>query len=130
MVQGLIASLLRFKTKRLSVKPVKLPDATERTRVIDMIVSFTKTSTKTECIWQGLRSERLPPEVQSRALAKLRMLNRANSLVDLRNPPGNQLHALRNDRAGQHSIRINDQWRICFRFKDGNAYDVEIADYH
>ena len=75
-----------------------------------MIVSFTKTSTKTECIWQGLRSERLPPEVQSRALAKLRMLNRAKSLDDLRNPPGNQLHALRNDRAGQHSIRINDQW--------------------
>ena len=72
----------------------------------------------------------MPTDIQNRALAKLRMLNRAKSLDDLRNPPGNRLHALQDDRAGQHSISINDQWRLCFRFKDGNAYDVEIVDYH
>ncbi|WP_088309292.1 type II toxin-antitoxin system RelE/ParE family toxin [Novosphingobium sp. B 225] len=95
-----------------------------------MILTFAKTPAKTERIWQGLRSGRLPPDVQSRALDKLKVLNRAKSLDDLRNPPSNQLHELKRDRAGQHSIRINGQWRICFRFKDGNAYDVEIADYH
>lgn len=95
-----------------------------------MILSFAKTSTKTERIWAGLRSRQLPPEIQNRALDKLRLLNRAKTLDDLRNPPGNHLEALKGDRAGQHSIRINNQWRICFRFEDGNAYDVEIADYH
>lgn len=58
------------------------------------------------------------------------MLDAAQSLQDLRVPPGNRLEKLAGDREGQHSIRINDQWRICFRWKDGNAYDVEIADYH
>ena len=95
-----------------------------------MILSFANTSTQTERVWHGLRSRNLPPDIQTRALNKLRMLNRAKSLDDLRNPPGNRLHALKDDRAGQHSISINDQWRICFRFADGNAYDVEIADYH
>ena len=95
-----------------------------------MILSFTKTPTKTERIWQGLRSGRVPPEVEPRALDKLRMLNRAKNLDDLRNPPSNHLEKLKRDRAGQHSIRINNQWRICFVWKDGNAYDVEIADYH
>lgn len=95
-----------------------------------MILSLANTPTKTERIWNGERSKRLPAEVQDRALDKLRMLNRAKTFDDLRNPPSNQLHALKDDRAGQHSIRINDQWRICFRWKDGNAYDVEIADYH
>ena len=64
------------------------------------------------------------------ALRKLRMLDAATRLDDLRVPPGNRLEALKGDRAGQFSIRINDQWRVCFRWQDGHAYDVEIADYH
>ncbi len=64
------------------------------------------------------------------ALRKLRMLDAAMTLSDLRVPPGNRLERLRGDRAGQHSIRINDQWRICFRWHEGDAYDVEIVDYH
>ncbi|MDP3675750.1 MAG: type II toxin-antitoxin system RelE/ParE family toxin [Novosphingobium sp.] len=95
-----------------------------------MILSFANTSTQTERIWNGLRAKHVPADIQNRALAKLRLLNRAKTLDDLRNPPGNRLHDLKDDRAGQHSISINRQWRICFRFKDGNAYDVEIVDYH
>ncbi len=95
-----------------------------------MIRSFANTSIQSERIWNGLRSKHVPAEIQNRALRPLRMLNRAKSLDDLRNPPGNRLHALKEDRAGQHSISINTQWRPCFRFKDGNAYDVEIVDYH
>ena len=64
------------------------------------------------------------------ALRRLRLLNRASLLTDLRVPPGNHLEALKGDRAGQHSIRVNDQYRICFRWKDGDAYDVELTDYH
>jgi len=63
-------------------------------------------------------------------LRKLRMINNASSLNDLRIPPANRLERLSGDRAGQYSIRINDQWRICFRWDDGNAYEVEITDYH
>ena len=95
-----------------------------------MILSFANTSTQTERVWSGLRSKRLPVEIQSRALDKLKMLNRAKTIDDLRNPPSSRLHELKDDRKGQHSISINKQWRICFRWKDGNAYDVEIADYH
>ena len=95
-----------------------------------MIRSFANTSTHTERIWSGLRSKRVPPDVQHRALGKLRLLNRAKTSDDLRNPPSNRLHDLKDDRAGQFSISINKQWRICFVWKDGNAYDVEIADYH
>lgn len=95
-----------------------------------MIRSFANTPTKTERIWNGLSSKRLPPEVGSRALDKLKMLNRAKTLDDLRNPPSNHLEKLKRDRKSQHSIRINGQWRICFVWKDGNAYDVEICDYH
>lgn len=95
-----------------------------------MIRSFANTNTQTERIWRGLRSKHVPADIQNRALAKLRMLNRAKTVEDIRNPPGNHLHALKNDRTGQHSISINGQWRLCFRFKDGNAYDVEIVDYH
>lgn len=64
------------------------------------------------------------------ALRKLRMLDAAMRLSDLRVPPGNRLERLRGDRVGQHSIRINDRWRICFRWQEGDAYDVEIVDYH
>jgi proteic killer suppression protein len=95
-----------------------------------VIRSFANTSTQTERIWSGQRSKHVPADIQSRALAKLRLVNRAKALDDLRNPPGNRLHELKGDRAGQHSVSINRQWRICFRFKDGNAYDVEIVDYH
>jgi toxin HigB-1 len=73
---------------------------------------------------------RFGAEVQKVALRKLRMLDAATRLDDLRVPPGNRLERLRGDRSGQHSIRINDQWRICFRWHGGDAYDVEIADYH
>lgn len=85
---------------------------------------------ETETIWNGLRSRKLPADIQNRALDKLRMLNRARTIDDLRNPPSNRIHALGGDRAGQHSISINMQWRICFVWKDGNAHDVEITDYH
>jgi len=68
--------------------------------------------------------------MQQVALRKLRMLHRSQILADLRVPPANRLEALRGERKGQHSIRINDQWRICFRWKAGDAYDVEIVDYH
>jgi toxin HigB-1 len=68
--------------------------------------------------------------VQRVSLRKLRILDAATSLEDLRVPPGNRLERLRGDRAGQHSIRINDQWRICFRWRESDAYDVEIVDYH
>jgi proteic killer suppression protein len=74
--------------------------------------------------------KRLGPDVRRAARKKLLMLNRARSLADLRTPPGNRLEALERDRAGQHSTRINDQWRICFVWRDGDAYAVEITDYH
>jgi len=85
---------------------------------------------ETEYIWNGERSRKLPPDMQDRALVRLRMLNRAKVLDDLRNPPSNRLHALKGDRAGQHSISINKQWRICFVWRDGGADGVEITDYH
>ena len=85
---------------------------------------------ETERIWQGQSSRRFPSGIQNRALRKLRQLDAAVTLEDLRNPPGNRLEALKGDRAGQMSIRINDQWRICFRWSKGDADDVEIADYH
>jgi toxin HigB-1 len=81
-------------------------------------------------IWNGERSRRLPYDIQAGALRKLRLINAAQRVDDLRVPPGNRLEALRGDRAGQWSIRINDQWRICFRWTEGGADDVEIIDYH
>ncbi|WP_297765948.1 type II toxin-antitoxin system RelE/ParE family toxin [uncultured Muriicola sp.] len=76
------------------------------------------------------KSKRLPSELIKRAIRRLEYVNYATSLSDLRVPPSNRLHALKGDRKGQHSISINEQWRICFRFIDGDAYDVEITDYH
>lgn len=81
-------------------------------------------------IWVGRRSRRLPGDIQTAALRKLRLLNAAQSLADLRVPPANRLEALKGDRSGQHSIRINDQWRICFIWREGHAHEVEIVDYH
>ena len=85
---------------------------------------------ETESVWKGDVSRRLPQDIQSVARRKLRMLNNARTLNDLRVPPANWLEALHGKRKGQHSIRINDQWRICFVWKDGDAHDVEIVDYH
>jgi proteic killer suppression protein len=83
-----------------------------------------------EKIFNRQRSRRLPPDIQQVALRKLRMLNRAQTLQDLRVPPANRLERLSGDRAGQYSIRINDQWRICFAWHEGDALQVEIVDYH
>lgn len=72
----------------------------------------------------------MPPDLIRRAVRRLEFVNLANELNDLRSPPSNRFHALEGDRKGQYAISINDQWRICFRFEDGDAYDVEITDYH
>ncbi|HUB85877.1 MAG TPA: type II toxin-antitoxin system RelE/ParE family toxin [Rhizomicrobium sp.] len=93
-----------------------------------MIRGFRDAETAT--IWDGRRSRKLPPDIQSVALRKLMMLNRARVLADLRIPPANRLEPLKGRRSGQWSIRINRQWRICFRWNDGDADDVEIVDYH
>jgi toxin HigB-1 len=93
-----------------------------------MLLSFR--DTETARIWHGERSRRLPSDIQNIALRKLRLLNGALDLNDLRVPPGNRLEALKSDRAGQYSIRINDQWRICFVWTAGGPRDVEIVDYH
>ena len=85
---------------------------------------------ETESVWKGDVSRHLPQDIQPVARRKLRMLNNARTLNDLRVPPANRLEALHGKRKGQHSIRINDQWRICFVWKDGDAHDVEIVDYH
>ena len=85
---------------------------------------------ETELIWSGRRSRKLPPDIQSVALRKLRMLNQARALQDMIAPPGNRLEALKGSRKGQHSIRINNQWRICFEWQDGGPTNVEIVDYH
>lgn len=85
---------------------------------------------ETQLVWNGQRSRKLPSDIQNRALGKLRLLHRAKTIDDLRNPPSNRLHALKDDRVGQHSISINKQWRICFVWKGGDAHDVEIIDYH
>lgn len=94
----------------------------------NMIINFKSKETKK--IWEGEVSLRLPRDIQNIARRKLRMLNNARQLNDLRIPPNNRLEALKGDRIGEHSIRINDQWRICFRWIDGNATDVIIEDYH
>lgn len=83
-----------------------------------------------EKIFRRERSRKLPGDLLRPALRKLRMLNRAVSLEDLRVPPANHPEKLKGDRTGQHSIRINDQWRICFRWQGNDAFDVEIVDYH
>jgi proteic killer suppression protein len=85
---------------------------------------------ETEKVFHRQRSSKLPHDIQQRALRKLRMLNRSQSMHDLRVPPSNRLEKLSGNREGQYSIRINDQWRICFVWRDGDVYDVEIVDYH
>ena len=85
---------------------------------------------ETEKIFRRQRSRKLPSDIQQVALRKLRMLNRTVVLNDVRVPPANHLEKLKGEREGQHSIRINAQWRICFVWLDGDVYDVEIVDYH
>ncbi|MEM9276425.1 MAG: type II toxin-antitoxin system RelE/ParE family toxin [Cyanobacteria bacterium P01_F01_bin.143] len=85
---------------------------------------------ETQKIFNRQGSRKLPSNIQQVALRKLRMLNRAETIQDLRVPPANRLERLKGDREGQYSIRVNDQWRVCFDWKDGNALNVELVDYH
>ena len=93
-----------------------------------MIASFR--DTETERLWRSGKSRHLPADLYRRAFTKLAILNAAVALDNVRVPPGNRLETLRGNRTGQHSIRINDQYRVCFVWRDGNAFDVEIVDYH
>jgi len=94
-----------------------------------MIKSFKDKETENIYSREGSR-KKLPVDIQQVALRKLRMINNAKNLNDLKIPPANNLEKLKGDREGQHSIRINDRWRICFKWNDGDAHEVEIADYH
>ena len=93
-----------------------------------MIKSFA--NRETERLFWGRKSRAVPPPVRERALSKLLVLNAATDVKDLRTPPGNRLEKLRGDREGQWSVRINQQYRVCFSFEGGDAHDVEIVDYH
>ena len=93
-----------------------------------MIKSFKCPETKK--VWEGMTSKKLPLDIQQVARRKLRMLNNAQNLNDLKIPPANRLESLKGDRAGQYSIRINDQWRICFCWLDNDVHALEIIDYH
>ena len=93
-----------------------------------MIKSFA--DRHTQLVYVSGKSRRFPPTIVRRAIRKLEYIDLAASLDDLKTPPSNRLHSLEKDRKGLYSIAINDQWRICFRFADGDAYDVEITDYH
>ena len=85
---------------------------------------------RTQELYLTGKAKRFPPDVADRAARKLEYVDLATSLDDLKVPPGNRLHRLEGDRGGQHSISVNDRWRICFRFEDGDAYDAEVCDYH
>lgn len=85
---------------------------------------------ETQLLFIKGKSKRFPPDLVKRAVRRLEYIHYATSLDDLKVPPSNRLHTLKGDRKGQHSISINEQWRICFRFIDGDAYDVGITDYH
>jgi proteic killer suppression protein len=93
-----------------------------------MIRNFKDKETKT--VFKGKFSAKMPQAIQKRCLRKPILLDNTESLIDLTVPPSNRLEKLQGNRAGQHSIRINDQYRLCFTFLDGDAYDVEITDYH
>ncbi|HEY0997313.1 MAG TPA: type II toxin-antitoxin system RelE/ParE family toxin [Gemmatimonadaceae bacterium] len=85
---------------------------------------------QTEKLFRTGKAKKVPADVARRALRKLEAVDAALQVSDLKVPPGNRLHALKGNRAGQHAIAVNDQWRICFRFEGGDAYDVEFCDYH
>ena len=96
--------------------------------IVNVIKTFA--DKKTQQLYVQGKSKSLPPDLLRRAIRRLEYIQLATNLNDLKVPPSNRLRALKDDREGQHSISINDQWRICFRFIDGDAYDVEITDYH
>jgi proteic killer suppression protein len=100
--------------------------------VTDYIVAVIKTfaDRHTRDLYVQGKSKRFPPEIARRAVRKLEYLDLATGLDDLKVPPSNRLHELERERSGQFSISVNDQWRICFRFADGDAFDVELTDYH
>jgi proteic killer suppression protein len=100
----------------------------EKCYVLSMIKSFK--GEETEKIFRGQFSRKLPQAIQRVAARKLEQLHAATVLETLRVPPGNRLEALTHNRQGQHSIQVNEQWRVCFVWRDGDAYDVEIVDYH
>ena len=132
LASPLARGLLRSRPSLLWLsKRARLGEPLAHTRAAcytyDMIKSFK--GKEAPNVWARLRSK-LPLEVQRAGLRKLMLINRAATLQDLSVPPGNRLEQLKGDRAGQWSIRINDQWRICFRWDDGDAFDVEIVDYH
>lgn len=93
-----------------------------------MIESFN--DKRTAAVFSGLMPKGFPSDIANVARRKLRMIDVATHLDDLRSPPANRLEALKGQRAGQHSIRINDQWRVCFVWRDGKAFGVEVVDYH
>ena len=101
---------------------------TLRVTFLGVIKSFA--DRQTEELFRTAKARKVPADVARRALRKLEAIDAALQVSDLKVPPGNHLHALKGDRAGQHAISVNDQWRICFRFADGDAYDVEFCDYH
>jgi toxin HigB-1 len=101
---------------------------TERRYARLVIKSFS--DKRTAALFAGFAVKGIDVQMQRRGRAKLQILDAAQTLTDLRVPPGNRLEALKGDRVGQHSIRINDQWRICFVWRDGEAWDVEMVDYH
>ena len=105
-----------------------LTGVTRRITLSQVIKTFADKPTKD--LYENGKSKRFPPDMWERALRRLEYLDLATSLIDLKVPPSNRLHKLERNRAGQYSISINDQWRVCFRFEDGDAYDVEITDYH
>ena len=94
----------------------------------NMIKTFA--NSETEAVFSDGKAKSLPPELLSRARRELFAVDAAQRVEDLRMPPGNRLHLLKGDRAGQYSISVNDQWRICFTFSEGCAFDVELCDYH
>ena len=110
----------------------RCPSLLDKRHVTDYSRAMIKTfaDRRTQELYATGRSKRFLPDVVRRAIRKLEYVDLAARLDDLKVPLGNRLNALERDRVGQHSISVNDQWRICFRFVDGDAYDVEIADYH
>jgi proteic killer suppression protein len=93
-----------------------------------MILSFA--TAETAVVFQGMVARKLPRDIQATARRKLIQIDQSSALEQLRTPPGNRLEALKGDRAGQWSIRVNDQWRVCFHWEGEHAFDVEIVDYH
>jgi len=109
--------------------PTRALDFRHVTRyILDVIKTFA--DRRTQELYSRGTAKRVPPDILKRARRKLEYVDLAMTLDDLRVPPGNRLHALGGDRQGQFAICVNDQWRICFRFVDGDAYDVEFCDYH